>query len=290
MSTEVAENSLQLLCRARDLGYLASMRFTEMRVWLALLSRADYRTLEAWPSISTIGRDAGMDGRGVQRAIRRLQAIGMIVLINQSKGGRTNIWRVTCPQTPVMDTPVAATGVSANNPGICDTPTPVSVTGEPRYPAPPNPGRGDHPNNRTPHRTPNGTPHTPRADDRDDDPSQKSGKSAEEIANEIYLAYPKHVEPKPAREQIQKTLKALAKRGTPNPSGWLLERVRQYASARKRVTEVDPAEARFTPACHRWLRNEKYDDDPAEWEPRSNGKSKNRNGAHNGHLAEHLVA
>lgn len=95
--------------------------------------------------------------------------------------------------------------------------------------------------------------------------------------DDIYRAYPRHVEPQAAKRQIAKAITAIRKRGTHAPEAWLLERVQAYAAARQRMATLDPTENDYVPYPQKWFSKGRYDDDPSAWEkpPRSeNGKPK----------------
>ncbi len=81
----------------------------------------------------------------------------------------------------------------------------------------------------------------------------------------VYRAYPKHVEPEPSKKSIAEAVRYLRKQGTPTPWAWLLGRVTLYGDARKALEVKYPGCERFVPACHRWMRKKRYEEDPAEW-------------------------
>jgi hypothetical protein len=67
-----------------------------------------------------------------------------------------------------------------------------------------------------------------------------------------------------------KAIFRLRQRGPTSPDGdnwlvWLELRVRQYADARRRACERDPAQSHYTPYPAKWFDGERYDDDPTEW-------------------------
>jgi hypothetical protein len=80
---------------------------------------------------------------------------------------------------------------------------------------------------------------------------------------DIYSAYPRHIGPKKAMEAIGRALVRIHARGNgslEDPAEWLLSRVRAYSAS--------PAgkAGQFTPHPTTWFNQERYDDDPAEWQ------------------------
>jgi hypothetical protein len=69
----------------------------------------------------------------------------------------------------------------------------------------------------------------------------------------IYQAYPRKEKPVLAKKAIGKALKVIADRGTPDPVGWVLERVQAYASRRRHE------DAKFTPYPASWFNAGSYD-------------------------------
>ncbi len=76
---------------------------------------------------------------------------------------------------------------------------------------------------------------------------------------EIYTLYPRHVGPGVAFQAIQKALMRI-KDQHENPMGFMVEKVKQYAAS--------PAGQRgsYTPHPSTWFNQERYNDDPAEWQ------------------------
>lgn len=92
------------------------------------------------------------------------------------------------------------------------------------------------------------------------------GEDGEKITAEtVYRAYPKHVEPDPSRKSISEAVRYLRKRGTSTPWAWLLGKVRMYADAREKIETADPNAGQYVPACHRWMRKKRYEEDPSVW-------------------------
>ena len=102
---------------------------------------------------------------------------------------------------------------------------------------------------------------------------------------EIYAAYPRKVAKSEALLAIGKSVLKLRERSNVSPDGtpwesWLLARVKLYAEARRRG---DKANAQgtldFWPAAPHpatWFNKGRYDDDPAEWEPKPKPKGINK--------------
>lgn len=69
---------------------------TQRLVALAIADRVNGDTLECWPSISDIARRVGIHERSVQRAIRSLEAEGVITRLGQrpDRNGvpKSNVW------------------------------------------------------------------------------------------------------------------------------------------------------------------------------------------------------
>lgn len=76
----------------------SSAKKTDLLVLLAIADNANEETFEAWPSVETIARKARVDKRTAQRALRRLEAQGEIVVLRlggrTSKGNRATVYRV----------------------------------------------------------------------------------------------------------------------------------------------------------------------------------------------------
>jgi hypothetical protein len=103
-------------------------------------------------------------------------------------------------------------------------------------------------------------------------------------AETVYRAYPKHVEPEPSKQAIAKAVLYLRKtRGISTPWAWLLGKVRLYAEARETLERNYPGASRFVPACHRWVRKKRYDEDPDFWPKEVPGFAVTRAGANGSH-------
>jgi len=92
----------------------------------------------------------------------------------------------------------------------------------------------------------------------------------------IYKAYPRHVGKADALTAIGKARKRLASRDEPDPGGFLLQRVREYADARKFVCDRDPTAEPYTPHPATWFNQGRYDDDPSEWRKVRNGTTEKK--------------
>jgi hypothetical protein len=88
------------------------------------------------------------------------------------------------------------------------------------------------------------------------------------LVESIYEAYPRKVGKSAALTEIKNALKKIKSRGEQNPGDFLLNRVRIYGQARRRIYESDPSAESFTPHPERWFKKGRYDDDPREWEPK----------------------
>lgn len=84
-------------------------------------------------------------------------------------------------------------------------------------------------------------------------------------AETVYRAYPKHVDPEPSKKAISLAVHHLRKQCIPEPWKYLLGRVRMYADARKKLNDACPGENKFIPACHRWMKRKRYEEDPVDW-------------------------
>ncbi len=124
--------------------------------------------------------------------------------------------------------------------------------------------------------TPPVAPAEPEPDAHPEDPAGAGSgvrmPPADPAIDAIYDAYPRKTGRGSARQAIRKAIRRLALRGPATPNGepwsdWLVGQVRAYAAARERATAADPTERRFTPHPATWFNAERYDDDPAEWEP-----------------------
>lgn len=83
-------------------------------------------------------------------------------------------------------------------------------------------------------------------------------------AEAIYQAYPRRVGKGAALKAIVRAVKGIAARkdAPADPAGWLLERVKAYAAARRGQDQ------QYTPHPATWFNQERYDDDPTEWSAR----------------------
>ena len=92
-------------------------------------------------------------------------------------------------------------------------------------------------------------------------------KFSKEQLESIYQAYPRHVKKAVALKAIENALKKIAERGTRDPVGWLLDRVKKFAGSNA------GQKGEFTPHPSSWMNGEQYDDDDREWQ-NQNGNAK----------------
>lgn len=76
----------------------------------------------------------------------------------------------------------------------------------------------------------------------------------------IVDAYPRKVGATKASAATRAALSEIAKRGIENPVKWLTERVSRFAKS------AAGDKGRFTPYLATWMADQRYDDDPAEWD------------------------
>jgi len=83
-------------------GNLSQMSGSSCKVYLALLCRADFDTLECWPSTQTIASDAGVSKRSVNFALNELVKLRVITRYSgkQSVGNIVNRYIITQPPDP----------------------------------------------------------------------------------------------------------------------------------------------------------------------------------------------
>ena len=74
------------------------------KVLAALAYHADQQKLTCWPAIATLARETQVSERGVQCAIRQLEAAGAI-LTERSRGRTSNIYRLMIPPNPAESAP-----------------------------------------------------------------------------------------------------------------------------------------------------------------------------------------
>lgn len=119
-------------------------------VLLLIAAHADHAH-EAWPSVPLLAELAGMHEDTVRRAVRRLEATGMVT-VQRGGGRRANRYRLALPGTAVgpvdapdvVHTPRAHAG---DNRGVDNVETPRGRGGTPRAGAgaPPAPTRAEEP-------------------------------------------------------------------------------------------------------------------------------------------------
>ena len=99
------------------------------KVLAALAYHADQQKLTCWPAIATLARETQVSERGVQCAIRQLEAAGAI-LTERSRGRTSNIYRLMIPPNPAEPAPT---------PQNLRGSTPQNLHPNPAESAPPNP-------------------------------------------------------------------------------------------------------------------------------------------------------
>lgn len=110
------------------------------------------------------------------------------------------------------------------------------------------------------------------------DESPQSKRAPTITAEEIYQAYPRHVEKQAALKAVRNALTSIRKRpGIKDPEWWLLDRTRAYASARARAIALDSREEGFTPYPQKWFNKGRYDDDDEQWEPKNSSDAALKN-------------
>lgn len=139
-------NSKPAVLEWRDAFRQSSAPAAVRNVMLALAEYADNNSLEAWPSETTIAKDAGVSARTVRRNMNDAKAHGWVVLVKRGHsagraGGRgtANHYRLAfgvswVPESPATDVR-SLTGDDEESPGIDD-----GITGHER---PESPATGD---------------------------------------------------------------------------------------------------------------------------------------------------
>jgi hypothetical protein len=85
----------------REGGHLAGLTATELKVLFVYASRANWRTGDAFPGISSIAHDIGIKNLNqIRRAIAKLEQRGLLQLVRRGGGkAKTNVWRLCVPAT-----------------------------------------------------------------------------------------------------------------------------------------------------------------------------------------------
>ena len=107
------------------------------KVLAALAYHADQQKLTCWPAIATLARETQVSERGVQCAIRQLEAAGAI-LTERSRGRTSNIYRLMIPPNPAEPAPLNP-AEPASTPQNLRGSTPQNLHPNPAESAPLNP-------------------------------------------------------------------------------------------------------------------------------------------------------
>ena len=107
------------------------------KVLAALAYHADQQKLTCWPAIATLARETQVSERGVQCAIRQLEAAGAI-LTERSRGRTSNIYRLMIPPNPAESAPLNP-AEPASTPQKLRGSTPQNLHPNPAESAPLNP-------------------------------------------------------------------------------------------------------------------------------------------------------
>jgi len=232
---------------------------------LALLCLADHvgsdKEMVAWPSIGLIARRCRMTERGAQKAIRRLEAKGLLTIEEGGGRGGTNRYRLTInaepegrisgdknhepedrvsehenPEPEFGDEQSSGVNSETQNPELCDTKprTPVHPNlREPKEPTPLNPPRGNF----------------ERSNNSQQRPSLKT-KFAE-----FWAVYPR----KTAKSAAEKKFRRLVKSGKVEADD-LIAGAQRYAAE---VAGRAPAQDGRIPICHptTWLNQGRWEDE-----------------------------
>ena len=100
-------------------------------VLAALALHADQIKLTCWPSVETLARETQVSERGVQCALRSLEAAGAI-RTERSRGRTSNVYRLMIPPNPAVSAgfnPAVSAPLSPPQPRSLCTPTPQSLQG-----------------------------------------------------------------------------------------------------------------------------------------------------------------
>lgn len=128
----------QYLNSWRDGGHLRGLRGLPCAVLMVYVSRSDWRTAEAYPSVKSIARDVGeMNLNRVRRAIEKLVSRGLLELVKPGGGkGRSAVMRLALPTgggdelstlaiTRDIDPPPQPIPISAGQGGVKRGPPPT---------------------------------------------------------------------------------------------------------------------------------------------------------------------
>lgn len=280
---------------------LADLEKSDIAVLIVLCSNRDFKTnLVSLGQRYIIDRAGLSDERLVRDSVARLEALELITTIRAATAGRGGraVWRINYepPETP---DPVRHSGgddsprtmpesVRRNEYGINEEYRNDSgVSGASAVEMP----------ELMPEQIPEPLRHVSESEPKEEKkqasslsppgPAAKSEKSrrvgvVDRRSNDpaviaIYNAYPRKVGRGFAVKAIVVALRNLERKAPTAANGeawesWLLGRVVAYAEARKRALAASPRDGpHFTPHPGTWFNEQRFDDDPAEWEPHARG-------------------
>lgn len=193
----------------------------------------------AWPALRRGAVDCGCAVSTIQAAIVELREAGLLQIesAGANHGRRTNRYQV---RTEIQCAPE----ISAHRKS-------VQVRTEIQHSSAPKIGNDSDPLTRSTNQTHKNT--------------RDRGRKTDELAEQLYDAYPRHVGKGAALKAIRRAAEVVANRnGAADAGAWLLERVKAYAATR------DGQDPKFTPHPATWFNQGRYDDDEQEWS-RSSG-------------------
>lgn len=232
-SATLTEKFVQLpkrFLRRCDIGAPAKL------VWGVIVDRIGKNEV-SWPGYGRIAQDTGLHRDTVKRSIAELIAARVLLKISRAPG-LSNEYAIPDPTTECSEHPAQrAPGATSPEGGGNEHSDPVQRALIENY------THELYPVNETNERS---------AD-------KKPSKFSKAECESVYQAYPRKVGKAAAVKAIGKALQVLAKRGTPEPATWLLNRVEVYAGS--------PAgqQGKYTPHPATWFNQERYDDDDREW-------------------------
>ena len=198
----------------------------------------------AWPGYSRIAADTGLHLSTVKRAVKGLIEAGLLRKFPRGRG-LSNMYTI-----PNSSSSSGLNSVQAEPGADCDS---GSVQAAPRVVAGCDYRELTHeldPLNETHKRS-----------------KKKSPQFSNAECERIYQAYPRKVGKAAALKAIDKALRVIANRGTPDPTVWLLDRVQKYARS------AAGQQGKYTPYPAKWINQGRYDDDADEWK-NSNGNDR----------------
>lgn len=215
---------------------------SEARVIIGLITRADNDTGIALFSWRKAARSMNVSTKTISRAVNRLKQVGLHKVSFESINGESAVLRKALSSGKRYPTESAALsrGKRARPQGENHT-SPIKLALETSAipPIPPKGGDG-------------------LFDDRV--PAERLP-FLETDLREIYAAYPRHVGPRKAMEAIGRALIRVHQRnGVEDVAAWMLERVRLFSASPKGRA------GQFTPHPATWFNQDRFDDDPKEWQ------------------------